>query len=166
MTFSATEEHWKLRNTVFYGCFTVWHTACMIYPLIHSPSHRIAKMKRFLMIAVAGAALTILIPSGEAKAADHHFGRGHGYVGGHHGGAYSRFGHGYTGVHGFSRGLGHAGHRAVTPYYGSAYRHYTPRYHGGHHAPAYRSYRPAYRHGHGGVHLDVGPLHLGVGGHH
>jgi hypothetical protein len=123
-------------------------------------------MKRFLMIAFAGAALTFLIPSTEASAADVHHGGGHVYNGGHgyvgHSGGHSNYGHGYTGGHGYYGGHGITGHGITgrynaTPYYGSAY--------GSHYAPSYRSYRPGYS-GHGGVHLDVGRLHLGFGGHH
>ena len=87
-------------------------------------------MKRFLMIAFAGAALTFLIPSAQASAADVHHGGGHVYNGGHgyvgHGGGHSNYGHGYTGGHGYYGGHGITGHGITgrynaTPYYGSAY---------------------------------------------
>ncbi|QEG39559.1 hypothetical protein [Roseimaritima ulvae] len=103
-------------------------------------------MKRFLMIALAGAALTFFMPAKESKAADIYIGGGHGY--GHGGGYYSR------------RSFGH--HRG--PYSGYHHSHHdfrlrvAPPYRG-----PYRSYRP-YR-GHRGLHLDVGPLHLGIGRH-
>jgi hypothetical protein len=152
----------KRENTVFYRCFMVWHAMSITNPSFTPPPfQRNRNMKRFLMIAFAGAALTFLIPSADATAADFHHGGGHGYSGGHgyvgHGGGHVNYGHGYTGGHGYYGGHGVTRQRIVTPYYGSAY--------GGHYAPSFRSYRPAYR-GHGGVHLDVGRLHLGVGGHH
>lgn len=116
-------------------------------------------MKRCLMIALAGAALTFLIPSAKASAADAHHGGGHVYNGGlghvGHGGSHS--GYGYTGGHRYYGGHGITGHYYATPFYGSAFR--------GHYAAGYRSYRTASR-SHGGVHLDVGRLHLGAGGDH
>lgn len=115
-------------------------------------------MKRFLMIAVAGAALTFALPASESKAADFYFGGGHGYghVGGHHG---SHHGGGY---YGGSRS--YYGHNSFRQRVAPSYNSY--RYGGyGHHGSSYRSYRPSH-YGHGGLHLDVGPLHLGLGRHH
>ncbi len=122
-------------------------------------------MKRFLIIAFATVALTLVVTSGRASAGDHHYGGGHGYAGGHgFPGGHSRYGRGYTGGYGHS-GYGYSGYSRATPYYGSAYRGNAPSHGGGHYAPSYRFYRPVAG-GHGGVHLDVGRLHLGVGGHH
>jgi len=125
-------------------------------------------MKRFLMVAFTGAALTILIPSADATAADLHHGGGRGYGGGHgyvgHGGGHDSSSHGYSGRRANYGGHGITGHSATSRYYGSGYGGYAPIY-GGHYTPSYRPYRPTCR-GHGGVHLDVGRLHLGVGGHH
>jgi opacity protein-like surface antigen len=121
-------------------------------------------MKRFLIIAAAVAALAVLTTSENAQASDYFsggngYGGGHGYGGGYHGSVY-RGGHSNYGYGGY----GHGGFRSVVPNRHSGYGGYTPSYRAGHYAPKHQSYRPSYRHG--GVHVDLGRLHFGVGGHH
>ncbi len=111
-------------------------------------------MKRFLAVAVVFTGLALFAATPDASAADTFYG-GHGY--GHGGSSF------YSGGHGYSSGYGH-----YAPSYGYGSHHGTILHNRGRwfghrsgYAPVYRSY------GHGGgLHLGVGRIHLGTGGHH
>lgn len=113
-------------------------------------------MKRLLTLAALVVGFSLVASTSEAG--DWHHG-GHGVHHGHHGGhGYGHNGYGGSAYSNYGYGGYYGGQ---THGYGNAYG-YQPRFRGGY-APRYRSYN---RHQHGGLHVDVGRLHFGYGGHH
>ncbi|TWU39862.1 hypothetical protein Q31b_31770 [Novipirellula aureliae] len=116
-------------------------------------------MKRLFAIAAIAAGITFFSFDTQVSAYDH--------FGGHHGRIYNQYGqggYGHGGAHAYAPSRGHGSHYGGT-IYGSGYG-YQPSYRGG-----YIQNRGSYSHGAnyghgGGLHLDVGRLHLGIGGHH
>lgn len=114
-------------------------------------------MTRLLTLAALVAGLSLFAST--SQAGDWYHG-GHGVHHGHHGG------HGYAHGGGYAvaphSGYGYGGFYEGQPYgFGNRYG-YQPRFRQGY-APRYRSYG---HHQHGGLHVDVGRLHFGLGGHH
>jgi len=118
-------------------------------------------MKRLLAIAFSAAAITLFVSAPTASAADYFHGHGgqHGSHSSHphRGYGYPHSGHGHSSHHGY-------GGYSYTPSYqfGSNYRGRSSRY------PTYsQGYGGSRHYGHGGgLHLDIGRFHLGLGDHH
>ncbi len=140
-------------------------------------------MKRLLAIAAIGAALTLFGTSTKASAADFYGGHGgqhsighHGYSNGighqnygHQNYGHQNYGHQNYGHQNYGHqnyayqnygnrgyGNGYRSNRAIVPSYG-----YSSGY-----APSYGTHGRTSSYGHGGLHLDIGRFHIGVGGQH
>ncbi|MDV6031455.1 MAG: hypothetical protein F9B45_15430 [Phycisphaera sp. RhM] len=121
-------------------------------------------MKRFLTIVALAAGLAFVTSGSNAGAADYY---GHG---GHHRGhafGHANYNQGSFGYGHYGRGYGAYGggfNRGAIQSYRPNYN-YGPSLNRGGFTPLYqnRSYGHAHNHG---LHLDIGRLHIGVGGHH
>lgn len=113
-------------------------------------------MKRLLTITALVVGLSFLPSTSEAGDRFH---GGHGVHHGHHSG--HNYNHGGFGRSAYSNN-GYGGYYGDQSYgYGNGYGN-QPRFQS-RYAPAYRSYNG---HQHGGLHVDIGRLHFGYGGHH
>lgn len=137
-------------------------------------------MKRMITIATLMAGIALFAGTSDLQARDNYY-SGHS---GHHGSSAHR-GQGHSAYYGNNSGrqsygshygnsrssYGHAqSHYGNSrSHYGSSRSHYGGGlYQGGHRAATpYIPAPSAYGHGHSrGVHVDIGPLHFGIGNHH